>query len=310
MGGLDERGYGDKNEDLELFTPSRSRSGRGRLSLLGGCRGARRTPAARRSGDYYPHMFWMPSGRGLVAGPWTTDTWWFSPLGSTGQAALEGPPQRHAEPRLGHRGAAARRARRLARGRAAGRLGQAQGRLDRAGLATRSPRTASRCSTSATRTPAGTTRPASAAARCTTRARTPTPCCCRTARWSRSAAAGATRRAAARTAPPDQWAAAPFHLTTELWSPRSRTWRLGPPQREFRTYHSTAMLLPDGRVVSAGDDYSGRFTGAEADAQLHPGQRRDLRAALPVRRQRQGAAAEAPVRSRASHLGQVRATCA
>jgi Galactose oxidase-like, Early set domain len=63
---------------------------------------------------------------------------------------------------------------------------------------------------------------------------------------------------------PNQWAAAPFHLTTELWSPRSRTWRLGPPQREFRTYHSTALLLPDGRVVSAGDDYSGRFTGAEA----------------------------------------------
>ena len=25
------------------------------------------------------------------------------------------------------------------------------------------------------------------------------------------------------------------------------------------------MLLPDGRVVSAGDDYSGRFTGAEAE---------------------------------------------
>ena len=53
-------------------------------------------------------------------------------------------------------------------------------------------------------------------------------------------------------------------MTTELWSPRSRTWRLGPPQREFRTYHSTALLLPDGRVVSAGDDFSGRFTGADA----------------------------------------------
>ena len=65
---------------------------------------------------------------------------------------------------------------------------------------------------------------------------------------------------------PGQWAAAPFHMTTELWSPRSRTWRLGPPQREFRTYHSTALLLPDGRVVSAGDDYSGRFTGADARA--------------------------------------------
>jgi Domain of unknown function (DUF1929) len=32
-------------------------------------------------------------------------------------------------------------------------------------------------------------------------------------------------------------------------------WRLGPPQRKWRTYHSTAVLLPDGRVLSAGDDY-------------------------------------------------------
>ena len=81
MGGLDERGFGDKNEDLELFTPSRSRGGRGRVSLLGGS-GVLGDPGRPPVGDYYPHLFWMPSGRGLVAGPWTTDTWWFSPLGN------------------------------------------------------------------------------------------------------------------------------------------------------------------------------------------------------------------------------------
>jgi hypothetical protein len=32
-------------------------------------------------------------------------------------------------------------------------------------------------------------------------------------------------------------------------------WTLGPPQRKWRAYHSTALLLPDGRVLSAGDDY-------------------------------------------------------
>jgi hypothetical protein len=32
-------------------------------------------------------------------------------------------------------------------------------------------------------------------------------------------------------------------------------WRLGPAQEKWRTYHSTAVLLPDGRVLSAGDDY-------------------------------------------------------
>jgi hypothetical protein len=31
-------------------------------------------------------------------------------------------------------------------------------------------------------------------------------------------------------------------------------WTLGPPQAETRTYHSTAILLPDGSVLSAGDD--------------------------------------------------------
>lgn len=41
----------------------------------------------------------------------------------------------------------------------------------------------------------------------------------------------------------------------ELWDPVSRTWRLGPAQQEDRAYHSTAVLLPDGRVMSAGDDF-------------------------------------------------------
>lgn len=40
----------------------------------------------------------------------------------------------------------------------------------------------------------------------------------------------------------------------ELFDPATETWRLGPAQREDRTYHSTAILLPDGRVWSAGDD--------------------------------------------------------
>lgn len=40
----------------------------------------------------------------------------------------------------------------------------------------------------------------------------------------------------------------------ELFDPATDSWRLGPAQREDRTYHSTAILLPDGRVWSAGDD--------------------------------------------------------
>jgi hypothetical protein len=47
----------------------------------------------------------------------------------------------------------------------------------------------------------------------------------------------------------------------ELWDPVTRTWRLGPAQMEDRAYHSTAVLLPDGRVMSAGDDYSPPVNG-------------------------------------------------
>jgi hypothetical protein len=41
----------------------------------------------------------------------------------------------------------------------------------------------------------------------------------------------------------------------ELLKPGSSSWTVGPAQRKWRTYHSVAVLLPDGRVLSAGDDY-------------------------------------------------------
>jgi hypothetical protein len=43
----------------------------------------------------------------------------------------------------------------------------------------------------------------------------------------------------------------------ELYDPALGSWRLGPAQIEDRAYHSTALLLPDGRVWSAGDDLHG-----------------------------------------------------
>ena len=56
-----------------------------------------------------------------------------------------------------------------------------------------------------------------------------------------------TRRDAAYTSEP-------ANRRVELWDPRTGRWRLGPAQREDRTYHSVGVLLPDGRVWSAGDD--------------------------------------------------------
>ena len=40
----------------------------------------------------------------------------------------------------------------------------------------------------------------------------------------------------------------------ELFDPETGTWSLGPAQMEDRGYHSTAVLLPDGRVFSGGDN--------------------------------------------------------
>lgn len=42
-----------------------------------------------------------------------------------------------------------------------------------------------------------------------------------------------------------------------LWDPGQAAWRRGPASQKWRSYHSTAVLLPDGRVLSAGDDYWG-----------------------------------------------------
>jgi hypothetical protein len=46
--------------------------------------------------------------------------------------------------------------------------------------------------------------------------------------------------------------------TPELWSPTTETWTSMAPMQLARVYHSTTVLLPDGRVLSAG---SGRFGG-------------------------------------------------
>ncbi|MFN2589492.1 MAG: galactose oxidase-like domain-containing protein, partial [Actinomycetota bacterium] len=51
---------------------------------------------------------------------------------------------------------------------------------------------------------------------------------------------------------------APYGTATkraELYDPATGTWKLMAAQRAQRTYHSTALLLPDGRVISAGSDF-------------------------------------------------------
>lgn len=54
-------------------------------------------------------------------------------------------------------------------------------------------------------------------------------------------------------------AAMPEHATTaaldaEIYDPAAGTWRLGARARVPRLYHSIALLMPDGRVVTAGSN--------------------------------------------------------
>ena len=58
------------------------------------------------------------------------------------------------------------------------------------------------------------------------------------------------------------------HRRVELLSAGKKSWGMGPAQLEDRSYHSTALLMPDGRVWSAGDDryaLEGDGTWAQSD---------------------------------------------
>jgi hypothetical protein len=58
--------------------------------------------------------------------------------------------------------------------------------------------------------------------------------------------------------------------TAELWDPVTETWTTMASEAKNRTYHSTAMLLPDGRVLSSGSGEGGGvvYANSELSAQV------------------------------------------
>ena len=57
---------------------------------------------------------------------------------------------------------------------------------------------------------------------------------------------------------------------TEIWDPVSQTWSAAAPISAARNYHSTAVLMPDGTVLSAGGGhYNGLNNAAEENYQIY-----------------------------------------
>ncbi len=53
--------------------------------------------------------------------------------------------------------------------------------------------------------------------------------------------------------------------TAEIWDPRTGQWTEGADAQVPRLYHSTALLLPDGRVLTAGGGSPGPITNTDAE---------------------------------------------
>jgi galactose oxidase-like protein/glyoxal oxidase-like protein len=236
MQGYDETGTQTYNKDVEVLDPKT-----GQFSLVGDLG----DPGAPPVGGYYPHMFQMPSGRVLVAGPDRGDSWLFDNPGD--DMSFTAIP--HPSPTFQDRqwGTAV-----LLPGPASGptKVMQLGGSwLD-------SPNGVDSVKTTEvfdeTDAAAGWTYAPSLNVG---RGHANTVLLPDLSMVEIGGGKGTTAKSP--SGPPGQYAASGAERQVELWNPVTGQWRLGPEQVETRAYHSTAVLLPDGRVVSAGDDYDG-----------------------------------------------------
>ena len=264
ISGLDRTG-GDfatsRNADVELFTPSADPNGRGTVDKIG----AIPETGAVRVGGLYPHMFAMPSGRTLVAGPFVEDTWF---LNSPGSSDLFTDYQNMAKDRLW--GTAVLMP--------AGPGGSTKV-MQLGGSETDSTTSVPTAEVFDEENPGAGWRPADPM---------------RIGRGhhntvllpdgSMVTVGGGVGTGAAK----GQWTANEEQRQVELWDPVTGDWRLGASQAEARAYHSTALLLPDGRVISAGDDVNGGINQDTAEIYEPPylfkGPRPSISSAPPTER--------------------------
>jgi hypothetical protein len=223
--GLDETGL-DFNREIEVFDPSAPAGDE--ISRLD------RVLAADETGEYYPHLFWMPSGRALVAGPNEANSYFLEALSGTSVSLAQA-----ADPlrRRTWGGGVLLPLRHNSRSGAVWQLGGA-GAADPGG---EQPATASTEVFDEDRPDGWAPGPALQVPRAHHNT-------VLLPDGSIATVGGGTGGA------PHIYATTEAHRRVELFDPGTGTWRLGPSQRGDRAYHSTAVLLPDGSVVSAGDD--------------------------------------------------------
>ncbi|MEA2125215.1 MAG: hypothetical protein QOI80_1997 [Solirubrobacteraceae bacterium] len=228
------------NTDVEIFSPDGSLQRLKKFKIDG-------APGHPELIGQYPHMWWMPAGHALIAGPRKSDSWLFDPDIEGGEEAgwtpLNNLPGIHRDWAAGAL------------------LPIAVGSPPKAmlfGGADRDDRSTGG---------AGQVDPAVASTIVFDD---------ETGKWSNGPAMSTTRAFANSVLLPDgkiavvggglgddgnkelyRWQYAEAQKRIDIFDPAAGAFTFGNAQAEARTYHSTALLLPDGRVMSAGDDING-----------------------------------------------------
>jgi hypothetical protein len=235
MSGFDETGTGVENKQIDVFTPSPDMNGVGTLTTVA-TRGGEGEP---HEGETYPRMFAMPDGRNLVAGPDPYDTWSFTLGAAPGNAFDWSEYANFDDSRL----------------------------WSTTTLEPGPPSGSTRVTIMGGRPFAPTPQDQPLKTSITYDEANPG------AGWQPGPSLNIGRSHLNTVLLPDgeklavgggvgnrgvagQWAYEDPQRQVELFDPATNSWKLGAAQAEGRAYHSTAVLLPDARVISAGDDYN------------------------------------------------------
>jgi len=250
LSGWDESGLDVIDEDVEIYNPPSTIGGTGSIAKIGHTGGVGEPP----TGEFYPHMFAMPSGRTLIAGPDFPNTWFMNNPTANSFTWSDAP------------------------------------NLDQRRLwGTMVPMPGGTNGSSKIMALGGTEESTVHSTNTTSIFDENNP----GAGWQAAPSNVIGRGHANTVLLPDGsmvevgggfgsdasvpgYATGPLYAASaeqrqiELWDPATGQWKLGPAQAESRAYHSTALLLPDGRVMSAGDDFNGGIVSDTAEIYKPP----------------------------------------